>query len=97
MAGDMINVSFGAISSLASGIDGQVHAIEGQLDDLRSAIQKLAAQWEGSGADAFQAVQKKWDTSATDLTNVLNRIAVAVHSANDSYQQTENKNASSWG
>lgn len=93
---DMINVDFGAISNLGSSIDSQVKQIEGQLDTLRSAITKLGQEWEGGANEAFSAVQHSWDQSATDLTNVLNRIAVAVHQANQAYQDTESKNTSSW-
>lgn len=96
MSGDMINVNFGAISSLASGIDGQVKQIETQLEDLRNAIAKLAQSWEGSANESFTAVQNNWNQSANDLNAVLGRISVAVHNANDAYQQTESKNASSW-
>jgi 6 kDa early secretory antigenic target len=94
---DAIKVNFGAISSLGSSIDGQVRAIEAQLDDLKSAIQKLATMWEGGANEAFTAVQQNWNSSATDLTGVLNRIATAVHAAHDAYQETEQKNTSTWG
>lgn len=95
--GDMIQVSFGAIDALGGHIDGQVKQVEGQLDDLRQAIQKLAQSWTGGTQEAFQAVQNSWNQSAEDLKTVLNRIAVAVHAAHDAYQQTETKNAGVWG
>jgi WXG100 family type VII secretion target len=95
-AGDQIKVDFGAISNLASGINTQVHNIESQLEQLRAGIQKLAIEWEGGAQDAFHAVQQNWNTSADDLTAVLNRIATAVHAAHDSYHQTEQSNTSVW-
>jgi WXG100 family type VII secretion target len=97
MPSDNIKVDFGAISNLASGIDTQVHNIEGQLEQLRAAIQKLALEWEGGAQDAFHAVQQNWNNSANDLTQVLNRIATAVHTAHDSYRQTETSNTNVWG
>src|ERR1700754_1748721 len=90
--GDTIKVSFGAVDNLASNIDAQVRQIEDQLDTLRSAIQKLAAEWQGGANEAFQAVQNRWNSSADDLQQVLNRIAMAVHTAHDQYQQTEQAN-----
>jgi WXG100 family type VII secretion target len=95
--GDTIRVDFGAVSNLASQIDSQVHQIEGELETLKSAIQKLAQEWQGGANEAFQAVQNNWNQSADDLTQVLNRIATAVHAAHDAYQQTESKNTSAWG
>jgi len=95
--GDQIKVDFGAISTLAGGIDTQVHNIEGQLEQLRAGIQKLATEWVGGANDAFAAVQRNWNNSADDLTAVLNRIATAVHAAHDSYRQTETSNTNVWG
>ncbi|HEX4724031.1 MAG TPA: WXG100 family type VII secretion target [Pseudonocardiaceae bacterium] len=93
---DQIQVSFGAIDQLAGTVDSQVKQIEAQLEDLRQAIQKLGTTWTGASDEAFQAVQTNWNQSATDLNGVLNRIAVAVHAAHDSYVSTENKNTSVW-
>ncbi len=95
--GDQIKVDFGAISTLAGGIDTQVRNIEGQLEQLRAGIQKLAVEWKGGAQDAFHAVQTNWNNSADDLTAVLNRIATAVHAAHDSYRQTETSNTNVWG
>jgi WXG100 family type VII secretion target len=95
-AGDSIKVDFAAISNLAGGIDVQVRNIEGQLEQLRSGIQKLAAEWEGGTHEAFTAVQQNWNNSANDLTQVLNKIATAVHTAEESYRQTETSNTSVW-
>ena len=97
MSGDAIKVTFGAIDSLAGSIDGQVKQIEAQLEDLRQAIVKLSQMWEGSANESFQAVQRNWNQSATDLNGVLNRIAVAVHQAHDAYMHTENQNQAVWG
>ncbi|HEX3791407.1 MAG TPA: WXG100 family type VII secretion target [Pseudonocardiaceae bacterium] len=91
-----IKVDFAAIGNVASQIDSQVKQIEGQLDDLKSQIANLESIWTGSAGGDFQNVKNNWISSATDLNGVLNRIATAVHAANDSYQQTENKNASAW-
>ena len=97
MAGDQIKVTFGAIDNLASAIDSQVKQIETQLEDLRQSINTLAQQWTGSTSESFQNVQRNWNTSADDLNATLNRIAVAVHAANDAYRHTETQNQSVWG
>lgn len=94
---DTMKVDFNAISGLATGIDGQVKSIENQLSDLKQQITNLTAIWEGSANTGFQQVKTNWFNSADDLNSVLNRIATAVHTANDQYQQTESKNASQWG
>lgn len=98
MAGDdTIAVNFGAVSNLASVVDGQVKQIEGELETLKAAIQKLAQEWQGGANEAFQAVQNNWNQSADDLNQVLAKIATAVHAAHDAYQQTESSNTAAWG
>ena len=94
---DTIKVDFGAISNLAGQVDAQVHQIESQLETLKSAIQKLGMEWEGSANESFKAVQNNWNQSADDLNQVLARIATAVHAAHDAYQNTEQRNTSTWG
>jgi 6 kDa early secretory antigenic target len=96
MSDDLIKVNFGAISNLASQVDSQVQQIEGQLETLKSAIQKLAMTWEGGTQEAFQQVQTNWNQSADDLNQVLAKIGTAVHAAQESYQETESRNAQSW-
>ncbi|HEX3648253.1 MAG TPA: WXG100 family type VII secretion target [Pseudonocardiaceae bacterium] len=96
MSGDRIAVNFGAVSNLASQINGQVQQVESQLETLRSAIQKLGTEWEGGANDAYTAVQNNWNNAADDLKSVLARIATAVGAAHDSYVQTENANTNTW-
>jgi WXG100 family type VII secretion target len=89
--------TFGTVDTLASGIDSQVRKIESELESLKSQIQNLETIWEGAAGGGFQQIKNNWFTSAADLNGVLNRIATAVHAANSAYQETEHKNASSWG
>jgi 6 kDa early secretory antigenic target len=92
-----IKVNFGALEGLASGIHSQVSVIENELSDLKSQIANLEQLWTGSAGESFQQVKNNWNNAADDLNGVLARIATAVNTANQQYQETESKNASAWG
>lgn len=94
---DVIKVDFGAVSGLAQGIDSQVKRVEAILDDLKGQVSNLETIWEGSAGSGFQQVKNNWMTAAGDLNSVLNKIALTVHAAHDSYSSTEATNAAAWG
>ncbi len=93
---DEIKIDFGALGSAAGDISGQASQVQQQLDDLKARIDPVIAQWQGGTSEAYQAVQRQWDTSAADLQQVLAAIGTAVASANDAYSAAEQKNTSRW-
>jgi ESAT-6 family protein len=54
------------------------------------------ASWSANAAGEYQALQAKWDGSASDLNQVLRQMAQALRTAADNYQSTERKNSSIW-
>ncbi|RKT57717.1 WXG100 family type VII secretion target [Saccharothrix australiensis] len=93
---DEIKIDFGALGSAASDISGQAAKVQEELENLKSRINPVIAQWEGATSGAYQEVQAKWDTSAADLQQVLAAIGTAVASANDAYSAAEQKNTARW-
>jgi WXG100 family type VII secretion target len=87
---------FGALDTLADGIDARVQAITTRLEDLRGKITNITTIWAGSANEGFQATRRKWEVAADDLTQVLAKIAVAVKTTNADAQQTENVNTRRW-
>ncbi|CCH35105.1 WXG100 family type VII secretion target [Actinosynnema sp. NPDC047251] len=93
---DEIKIDFSALGSAAGDIQGQANKVQQELEDLKSRIAPVIAQWEGATSGAYQEVQNKWDTSAADLQQVLAAIGTAVASANDAYSAAESKNTARW-
>lgn len=94
---DLIKVSFAELRATASTIDSAAKEAEQHLDDLRQQIQQLAQTYEGASSEAFQAVQHQWSQAAEDLNQTQAKIATAVHTAADNYEQTEHSNTNRWG
>ncbi|MER8187986.1 WXG100 family type VII secretion target [Kitasatospora sp. NPDC094015] len=91
-----ILVNFSTIQNASSEVRQTAARIQSQLDDLKSGVQRIASSWEGSAQEGYQARQAQWDAKAADLQQVLGQIATALDNAAQSYQATEQKNASVW-
>jgi early secretory antigenic target protein ESAT-6 len=92
----LMRYDFGALDSLADGIDGRVRAIETRLSDLQSKINNVTEIWEGAANEGFRATKAKWEAAAADLNAVLAKIAIAVKQTNADAQQTERTNQGRW-
>ena len=91
-----IKVTFAALEAAQTDVSGVAGRMTGQLEDLKRFLAPLVATWEGQAATEYQAKQRQWDTAAASLTNVLGRIGAALGTANESYRQVEQANASRW-
>ncbi|TQM82547.1 early secretory antigenic target protein ESAT-6 [Saccharothrix saharensis] len=93
---NQIKVDFGALSSASGDITNQAGKIQSELDNLKSRLAPVIAQWEGGASESYQAAQRAWDESAAGLQQVLAQIGTAVQSATDAYQAAEAKNTQRW-
>jgi WXG100 family type VII secretion target len=91
-----ILVTFGAVNEAAMDADSIAAQIAQQLNDLKAYLAPLVASWSGEAAAEYQALQTKWDVSATDLNQVLRQMAQALRTAGDNYLNTEKTNSSIW-
>ena len=91
-----IKVDFGALSSAAGDITGQAGKVQSELDNLKSRLAPVIAQWEGGASASYQDAQNRWNESAAGLQEVLAQIGIAVASATEAYQAAEQKNLSRW-
>ena len=91
-----IKVTFAALETAQADVSGVAGRMSGQLEDLKRFLAPLVVSWEGQAASEYQAKQRQWDTAAAGLAAVLGQIGVALGTANESYRQVEQTNASRW-
>ncbi|WP_431952892.1 WXG100 family type VII secretion target [Actinacidiphila sp. bgisy167] len=96
MSGQIL-VNFQTISQAASDVRTTANNIRRQLDDLEAGVKKIAASWDGSAQEAYQAKQIEWDKRAASMHQTLEAIARALDTAAQNYQATETKNQQIWG
>ena len=80
---------FARIQALASEIQGSVVRTGGLLDEGNTSLQNLAAAWGGSGAEAYQAVQRRWDATSGELNTSLKELANRIDEAAAAMLATE--------
>lgn len=81
--------NFAGIEGGSSEIQGAVSTTHGLLDEGKGSLSALAAVWGGSGSEAYQAVQQRWDTTAAELNSALQNLAQTISEAGQSMQHTE--------
>lgn len=91
--GSEIKVTFGAVEQAAADIDAARARITAQLEELRRHLAPVVSSWTGDAAGRYDEAQRRWDRSAADLTETLQRIEVLVVRAGAGYRSVEADNA----
>ncbi|BBX28333.1 WXG100 family type VII secretion target [Mycolicibacterium alvei] len=81
--------NFAGIEGGASEIHGAVSTTAGLLDEGKGSLATLASAWGGSGSDAYQAVQARWDNTSNELNTALQNLAQTISEAGQTMAQTE--------
>jgi 6 kDa early secretory antigenic target len=81
--------NFAGIEGGSSEIQGSVATTAGLLDEGKGSLASLAAVWGGSGSEAYQAVQTRWDSTANELNQALQNLAQTISEAGQTMSQTE--------
>lgn len=81
--------NFAGIEGGAGEIHAAVGTTAGLLDEGKASLGALASAWGGSGSEAYQAVQMRWDSTAAELNAALQNLAQTVSEAGANMAQTE--------
>lgn len=81
--------NFAGIETGASSIQGSVSTTQGLLDEGKQSLARLSAAWGGSGSEAYQAVQRRWDTTSAELNTALQSLAARISEASQAMASTE--------
>lgn len=89
--------NFAGIEGGSAEIQGSVATTAGLLDEGKGSLAALAAIWGGSGSEAYQAVQMRWDTTSNELNSALQQLARTIQDAGQTMAQTESAVTSTFG
>lgn len=88
-----INYPFPVIASTASDIHGGGARLETLLSDMDSMVRtRLAAVWQGSGAESYQVMAQRWNEAATDVRAALANLGLATETAGNDMMHTDRVN-----
>jgi 6 kDa early secretory antigenic target len=81
--------NFAGIEGGASDIQGSVATTAGLLDEGKGSLAALGAVWGGTGSEAYQAVQMRWDSTSNELNSALQNLASTISESSATMAQTE--------
>lgn len=80
---------FAYIDAARGSVQHDASTIRSLLDEGKSSLARLSAVWGGSGSDAYQAVQQRWDATAYELSTSLQNLSRAIGEAAAAVADTE--------
>lgn len=80
---------FVGIDGSSMEMQGYVKQTDGLLDEGKASLAALAAVWGGSGSEAYQAVQARWDSTSAELNAALQNLAQTIGHSGQNMKQVE--------
>ena len=87
----LLLVNFGALVQAGADIQKALNELQSQLGELERHAGPLVASWGGDAQVAYQERQRRWQSAATDLSEILRQIKIAVDDSVVDYQDTERR------
>jgi len=78
-----------SVPLVAEEMDRQTKYIRDALDTLERMLQPMKQSWGGRGADAYEHVQRQWDTASINMANRFGAATQAITQAYSQYQRTD--------
>jgi|SRR3712207_6758493 len=89
MDNGLLLVNFGALQQASTDIQKALNELQSQLGQLERDAGPLVQTWDGAAQTAYRERQHKWQTAASELSEILRNIKLAVDESATDYQDTE--------
>jgi early secretory antigenic target protein ESAT-6 len=83
-----VMVNFETIAQASQNVQRTYANLTQKLDDLRSFLAPMAAEWTGAAAEQYAQKQQQWTQAQTDLGQVLQTIGRVLEESHGGYQDT---------
>ena len=94
---DLMKYNHGNIDGHSAALQASSAGINSTLEDLKSQLRALEANWEGSGSEAYRQLKTQWDQAAAGLNATLAKISQVVGAGNAAMSATDRSVAGSFG
>ena len=96
MSSGEIALKFDVVEEAAATVRTVAANIYEQLDELQTAVNRVAASWTGSAASTYHYQQALWSSASSDLHQLLLQIASQLEATHSSFTTTENSMRDLW-
>ncbi|MGW7357431.1 WXG100 family type VII secretion target [Streptomyces sp. NPDC054802] len=91
---DGLVVKYGALDATATVLGNQAKKLEDDLRAIKTAMDAVAAGWEGEAHTAYVQEQEQWTRQAGEINQALKEIGTIVSNAGGDYMGGDKKAAS---
>jgi WXG100 family type VII secretion target len=88
--------TFALLQTAQQDVEGVALRLFTELDDVKSLLAKLAGSHDGDAPNAWQRVQKDWNTATQKLQEATGAARQSLAEAADNYRGAEKKNVNMW-
>lgn len=96
MSSGEIALKFDDAQDAAASVRAVAASVYEQLDELQTAVNRVAAEWSGSAASNYHYQQARWNSASSDLHSLLLQIAAQIEATHSSFTMTENAMRDLW-
>lgn len=93
---DGLRVDHGALETASAGMKRTVNAIDAVLGDLVGDLKPLVDQWDGETKLAFHQCETVWQTTMTEMKDLLDKAGMTLSQSNDEFRSVDLKNAANF-
>ncbi len=91
-----IKVDFAAVTQAATDITTAMNNMDSQLENLKTLLAPMIAEWDGAAREQYYIRQTEWDTAATGIKELLGTYSTKVTQAGERMSTTETTNTNIW-
>ncbi len=97
MSMESMSVKPAQVTALSGEIRSGAQNIRAELDRLETAVGRLRSAWGGEAQVAYDAAQRKWTNSVTQMQELLGQIATKTEQISGQYVQSDRSSAGRFG
>lgn len=88
-----MSVQTAQVSALSAQIRTGAQGIRTEIERLESEVGKLRAAWNGEAQASYDAAQRKWNQSLSEMQALLERISGSTEEIAQAYNRSDSRNA----
>jgi|SRR5215469_15820651 len=92
----LLNIKYETLADAQNDLAAAYAAAQATIDELKTKLVGGLAQWSGDAREAYDQVQRDWNTAFGHMAMVLQKAQVHLGNANEMYQAVERQNTSIW-